>query len=228
MHTPGTRLLCVEQTHNRASGAVVPLEILDRLGSVAAQHGIRIHMDGARLFNAAVALGVPASRVAAHANSLTFCLSKGLSAPVGSIVCGDRAFVDEARRKRKIYGGGMRQAGVFAAAGLVALNEMVDRLVEDHVAARRLAEGLAEIRGVEIDPSSVRTNIVICRITSDACTARELPNLLKEHGVLIGYNGGDRVRFVTHHGISTADIDRTLQAVRRVVEAVVSVPLART
>ena len=217
LHAPGTRLICVEDTHNRAGGAVVPLDVLARMRQVADEHGIRIHLDGARVFNAAVALGVAAEEITRHADTLTFCLSKGLSAPVGSLVCGDRAFIDEAQRKRKVYGGGMRQAGVFAAAGLVALDEMIDRLADDHVTSRRLAEGLAEISGIEIDPETVRTNIVICQVESPVCDAKALPGLLREKGVLAGYNGTNRVRFVTHHGITTGDVDKALMAVRSVM-----------
>ncbi len=218
MHAPGTRLLCVEQTHNRAGGAIIPIAILARLREIADRHDLLVHMDGARLFNAATALGVPARDVAQYADSLTFCLSKGLSAPVGSVVCGDREFVERARRKRKIYGGAMRQAGVFAAAGLVALESMIDRLAEDHATARQLAEGLAEIRGFQIDPASVRTNIVIVSIDPAVCAAKDLPALLKTEGVLAGYNGGNRVRFVTHDGITSADIDTALLSVRTVLK----------
>lgn len=215
MHTPGAQLICVEQTHNRAGGAVVPLDILRRLRTIADAHGLLVHMDGARLFNAAVALGVPATEITRFTDSLSFCLSKGLSAPVGSVVCGTSDFVERARRKRKIYGGGMRQAGVFAAAGIVSLRSMIDRLADDHANARRLAEGLATMPGTLFDPATVQTNIVICRFTDEVGPAAALPERFAAEGVLAGHNGGDRIRFVTHHGIELADIDRALDGIRR-------------
>jgi len=219
MHAPGAALLCIEQTHNRAGGAVIPLHVLARYRDIADRHRLKVHMDGARLFNAATALNVPVATVANYVDSLSFCLSKGLAAPVGSVVCGDADFIAKARRKRKIYGGGMRQAGVFAAAGLVALNRMVERLVEDHATAAQLAQGLSEMPGVKINPASVRTNIVICELDPAVCSAADLPGRLEHEGVLALHNGSNRVRFVTHHGISSGEIDRVLLALRQVLRS---------
>jgi threonine aldolase len=157
-------LICVENTHNRMGGQVLSLAYLAQLKRFAASQGLPVHMDGARIFNAAVAMGVAAERIIAHADSIQFCLSKGLSAPIGSILAGEADFIAKARRIRKMLGGGMRQAGVFAAAGLVALTSMVDRLAEDHELAAKLAAGLAEVAGIDVDPSSVTTNIVRRRV----------------------------------------------------------------
>ena len=161
---PRTALLCLENTHNRGNGAAFTVEQLRPVVEVARAHGMAVHMDGARIFNASVALGVPAAELASVADSVTFCLSKGLSCPVGSVVCGSREFVARARHMRKMVGGGMRQAGVLAAAGLVALDTMVDRLAEDHANAKRLAAGLACLPGIVIDPSHVETNIVYAEL----------------------------------------------------------------
>ncbi|MFO7601803.1 MAG: low-specificity L-threonine aldolase, partial [Candidatus Desulfacyla sp.] len=157
IHFPRTRLIVLENTHNRCSGSPLTPEYMRAVGEIARRHDLKIHVDGARIFNAAVALGVDASDLVSEADSVTFCLSKGLAAPVGSVVCGSRDFIREARRARKVVGGGMRQAGVIAAAGIVALTEMVDRLSEDHENARRLAEGLVDAGGLSVDPGSVRT-----------------------------------------------------------------------
>lgn len=160
IHFPRTRLIALENTHNLCGGAPLESAYIRDVAAIARRHGIRLHIDGARLFNAAVALSVPARQLVADADSVSFCLSKGLAAPVGSVVCGSREFIQTARRARKVLGGGMRQAGVLAAAGIVALNEMIDRLAEDHANARRLAEGLAGISGLELDPGRYSTNIV--------------------------------------------------------------------
>ena len=161
IHHPRNTLICLESTHNRGGGTVYPLETLREIRRIAAERGLGVHLDGARLFNACVATGTPVHEAAAQADSVSFCLSKGLGAPVGSVVTGTRAFIDRARRARKMLGGGMRQAGVIAAAGIVALETMVDRLREDHANARLLAEGLARLPGVTIDLDLVQTNIVI-------------------------------------------------------------------
>jgi threonine aldolase len=160
-HHPRSRLVCLENTHNRCGGAVLTPAYMSQVRALADRHRLAIHLDGARVFNAAIALGVPVSELARDADSVSFCLSKGLSAPVGSMVCGSSALVNEARRQRKLLGGGMRQAGVLAAAGIVALETMVDRLAEDHSNARKLAEGLAGLPGIVLDPKRVETNLVI-------------------------------------------------------------------
>ena len=177
-----------------------------------------IHIDGARLFNAAVALNVPAAELADPADSVSICLSKGLAAPVGSVVCGSRSFVNRARRARKVLGGGMRQAGILAAAGIVALTEMTARLAEDHANARRLADGLAEVTGLSVVPAEVRTNIVFLDTTDDTYDAEELAADLAVEGVRVLATGKKRLRAVTHYHISTEDIDQSLKVIKEVMQ----------
>ncbi len=217
IHFPRTRLIAVENTHNRMGGVVLTPEYMASLGDLARRHGLRIHLDGARIFNASVALGVPAADLARDADSVMFCLSKGLSAPVGSLVCGSADFIAEARRARKVVGGGMRQAGIIAAAGIVALNSMVDRLAEDHANARFLAEGLAEFPGVAIDLGSVQTDIVIFALHRPDMTPQQLVSAMAKRGVLFLPIGGDRMRMVTHYGVEREDIAYTLEQFRQVL-----------
>jgi threonine aldolase len=216
LHGARTALVCVENTHNFHGGRVVPLENVRALGDLCRARGVRLHMDGARIFNAVVASGVEPREWAAPCDSLTFCVSKGLSAPAGSVLVGSRAFIEEARRARKALGGGMRQAGVLAAAGLVALREMVGRLVQDHHNARLLADGLAKIARVEIDASAVETNIVFFRLRRDGPDEHAaLAARLKERGVLCSALGALGVRFVTHREVTREDVLRALEEVRR-------------
>lgn len=205
-HWPRTRLITLENTQNACNGAPLDPAYLWSVYDLAQKRGIKVHTDGARIFNAAVALGVPARELARYTDTLSFCLSKGLSAPVGSLLCGPLDFVAEARRQRKMVGGGMRQAGVLAAAGIVALETMVDRLADDHANAKYLAENLADIPGIELDPSRVRTNIVYFDL-SNGLTANELGQRLLREGVLVLISGEKRMRAVTHYGIERADID---------------------
>jgi threonine aldolase len=207
----------LEDTHNGGGGSVYPLETLAAIRAAAEERGVPVHLDGARIFNAAVAQGIPAAEIARHAHSVMFCFSKGLSAPVGSVLCGSREFVEKARRVRRVVGGGMRQAGVLAAAALVALETMVDRLAEDHAMAKALAAGLAETPGVEIDPARVETNIVMCRLTggADACSA--LVRGLKERGVLVSQLTADSIRLVTHRHIGPEEVDAAFRAVRQLM-----------
>ncbi len=209
IHYPRTAAVCLENTHNRCHGGVITPEQTAAVAEIARRHEIAVHLDGARIFNAAVALGVPPARLTQPVDSVTFCFSKGLSAPVGSIVCGSEEFVAKARRARKQLGGGMRQAGVIAAAAIVALETMVDRLAEDHQNARTLAEGLAQIPGVRIDPSLVQTNIVLFDVDHPMAFMRRLRDL----GVLTTPSN-THVRMVTHYGIGRADIDEALERVR--------------
>ena len=174
IHYPRTRLVAVENTQNLCSGVALTPEYMHALGRLARQHGLRVHVDGARIFNAAIALGVDVKSLTEDADSLTFCLSKGLGAPVGSLVCGSKAFIAEARRARKVLGGGMRQAGVLAAAGIVALESMVDRLAEDHANARLLSAGLSELPWIQVDPVPLRTNIVYFTVQLDAMDAKQV------------------------------------------------------
>jgi threonine aldolase len=220
--TTRTGLVCVENSHNAAGGTVYPPDVLEALGSYCAERSLPLHMDGARLFNAAVASGRPAAEVAAPADSVMFCLSKGLGAPVGSVLCGPRDFIDEARTLRQVLGGGMRQVGVLAAPGLVALETMVDRLAEDHRRARRLAEGLAEIPGVRIDLDRVETNLVIFEL--EAMPAAELQDRLGERGVLCFAVGPRRVRMVLHHQVDDDGVERALRAAREVLGSAATDP----
>ncbi len=218
VHFPRTRLICLENTHNRCGGAPLTPDYTDAVSNLATEHHLAVHLDGARVFNAAVALGVDVSELTRGADSLSICLSKGLSAPVGSLVCGTREFIAEAARTRKVLGGGMRQAGIIAAAGIVALDLMVDRIAEDHENARRLAEGIAGISGLSIDASSVQTNIVYFEVGEGAKTAEGLVRDLNDRGVRMLRLGPSRVRAVTHYGITKADIDAALAAMAEAVK----------
>ena len=215
-HAPLTAAVCVENTHNRHGGVIWPLEALVDVRGVADEHGIAVHMDGARVFNAAIAQGVAARDIASAADTVTFCVSKGLGAPVGSVLCGTAEVIDRARRWRKAVGGGWREAGVLAAAGLWALDHMVDRLADDHVNARTLAEGLAELPGVKIDLSRVQTNIVRFELTGmDA--SHFLAACRKRH--VLGGGSGRAVRFVTHFGIEADGVQSALAACAQVLSA---------
>lgn len=215
IHFPRTRLIALENTHNLCGGAPLESAYIRDVAAIARRHGIRLHIDGARLFNAAVALGVPARQLVADADSVSFCLSKGLAAPVGSVVCGSREFIQTARRARKVLGGGMRQAGVLAAAGIVALNEMIDRLTEDHANARRLAEGLAGISGLELDPGRYATNIVYFDVIQQGLIAAELVDRLQREGVRMLAAGPRTLRAVTHYEVTAPDIEYALSVMAK-------------
>lgn len=215
IHFPRTRLIALENTHNLCGGAPLESAYIRDVAAIARRHGIRLHIDGARLFNAAVALGVPARQLVADADSVSFCLSKGLAAPVGSVVCGSREFIQTARRARKVLGGGMRQAGVLAAAGIVALNEMIDRLAEDHANARRLAEGLAGISGLELDPGRYATNIVYFDVIQQGLIAAELVARLQREGVRMLAAGPRTLRAVTHYEVTAPDIEYALSVMAK-------------
>jgi threonine aldolase len=216
IHFPPTTLLCLENTHNRCGGAALTSEYTATMCQLAHQHGLRVHLDGARIFNAAIALNVPAGQLAKNADSVCFCLSKGLSAPVGSLLCGPREFVDRARKWRKMAGGGMRQAGIIAAAGIVALETMIDRLAEDHATAHRLAQGLARIPGIDIKPEKVQTNIVMFQAPALISTS-EFVQRLDERGVKLIHRSGRWVRAVTHRMVSPTDIDEALSRIELLV-----------
>ena len=219
VHFPRTRLVCLENTHNRCGGAVLTAAYTQAVCDLAHRHGLSVHVDGARIFNAAVALGVEARELVRDVDSVTFCLSKGLAAPVGSVLCGSAEFIREARRWRKAVGGGMRQAGVIAAAGIVALDEGVDRLAEDHANARRLAVGIAEVPGIGIDPSAVQTDIVILHVDPSHASAADLVAALRQRGVQVSAISPSRIRAVTHLGVTAGDVDATIAAVREAMEA---------
>ncbi|HEU5349128.1 MAG TPA: low-specificity L-threonine aldolase [Ktedonobacterales bacterium] len=226
IHEARTGLLCLEDTHNMCGGRVLSPETLHELAVPARARNLPVHMDGARVFNAAVALGIPVRALAAEVDSVQFCLSKGLSAPVGSMVVGSRAFIEEARRVRKLLGGGMRQAGILAAAGIVGMTEMVDRLAEDHANAKRLAAGLAEIPGIAIEPETVETNILFFGVrdaNGNAADVTPLVTAAAQSGVLLSGGDDGRIRAVTHYGVSEADIERALSVL---AEAMKGVPIA--
>ncbi len=214
IHCPVTRLVAMENTHNRASGAVYPVERVARIAEVARRHGVGVHMDGARLMNACVALGVKPTAYTRHLDSCTLCLSKGLGAPVGSMIAGTAAFLERARRFRKMFGGGMRQVGILAAAGIYALDHNVERLAEDHANAQRLAAALAEMPGISINPTEIETNIVIFEVTEPGLTAAELVGAMKQRGVLFLAIGDRRCRMVTHLDVSRANIDAAIERLR--------------
>lgn len=232
VHDPITSLVALENTHADSMAQPLPAEYVQAVGKVATQNRVPLHVDGARIFNASVALGTPVRKLLAPADSATFCLSKGLACPVGSVVVGSNDFIWKARRARKMIGGGMRQVGVLAAAGLVALRDgsdgMIDRIAEDHVNAQRLAEGLANLRGiVGLEPARVRTNFVFFELSRAELRTKFL-DVLKDDGVLmIDYPGGDRIRAVTHYGITDADIDLAIAGVKRALHAVGLAPLAQ-
>ncbi|HPW18768.1 MAG TPA: GntG family PLP-dependent aldolase [Candidatus Aminicenantes bacterium] len=216
VHTPRTSLICLENTHNNWGGAVVPLDNFRAMRRIADEHGLKVHLDGARIFNASVASGVPVRAFAGEVDSLQFCLSKGLSAPVGSVLAGPRERLELGRRLRKALGGGMRQVGVLAAPGLIALTEMVDRLEEDHIRAKALARGIAGLPGVRLDPGTVETDIVIFGFEHPALTVPALLEKMREKGVLaLAIYGG--VRMVTHKDVGDADVERAIRAFREIL-----------
>jgi len=217
-HWARTRLVCLENTHNVMGGAPIDAAYTRSVAELAKQRGLKLHIDGARIFNAAIALRLSVSDLTRDADSITFCLSKGLSAPVGSVLCGSKDFIAEARRARKVVGGGMRQAGVLAAAGIVALETMVDRLAGDHALARRLAEGLVDTPGFVADPDRVRTNMVYFELSPEvAIDAPEVERRLAKRGVLVGATGKRRFRAVTHAWVSAEEIDQALLAFQSVL-----------
>ncbi len=226
VHQPRTRLICLENTHNRCGGTFQDVEYTRQIGRLAQEYGLKVHLDGARLFNAATAIVEKtggevrqvARELAQAVDSVTFCLSKGLCAPVGSILCGGEEFIRQARRVRKMLGGGMRQVGVLAAAGLVALEKMIDRLQEDHLRARRLAEGLRTIPGLVLEAETPATNMVFLNLGEEVpWNAQQIALRLREKGVLVGAIGERRFRLVTHYWIDDAAVDRAIQAFAQVM-----------
>jgi threonine aldolase len=217
VHYPETTLVCLENTHNRCGGAVLTADYTDEVCNLAHKRGLKVYLDGARIFNAAVALGMPATGLVRNVDSVALCLSKGLSAPVGSVLCGTKEFVQRARKFRKMLGGGMRQAGVIAAAGIVALETMVDRLAEDHANARRLAQGLANIEGIALAQDDIPTNIVMFHLSPELRIA-DFRDGLERVGVKIGLRDGRPFRAVTHCMVSSSDIDEALARIRVVCD----------
>jgi threonine aldolase len=211
----GTALIWMENTHNRAGGAVLPLAHMDAVYGIARENGVPVHLDGARVFNAAVALGVQAAEIAARADSVCFCVSKGLSAPVGSVLCGSAEFVERARACRRMVGGNLRQAGPLAAAGIVALETMVERLAEDHRTAKRLAAGLHALDASLVNPAEVETNLVRVDVSASGRRAAQWSAELKNEGVLVSPCDTYALRFVTHRHVGDAEIDAALGAFAR-------------
>jgi threonine aldolase len=219
VHFPRTKLIVLENTHNRCNGSPLNADYIHSVAELACRYGLKLHVDGARLFNAAVALGVGAKDLVAETDSVSICLSKGLAAPVGSVVAGNTDFISEARRNRKVVGGGMRQVGILAAAGIVALTEMVDRLADDHENARKLAEGLANIEGLFVDLDLVFTNIVYVDVTKKEMTSQMLAKRLHSRGVRLLSTGPNRLRAVTNYHVASSDIDYTLNIFLEVLKA---------
>ena len=218
VHFPRTRLICLENTHNRCGGAVLGPQYTEQVAALAHSRGLLLHLDGARVFNAAVALGVEAKELTRHVDSVSFCLSKGLSAPVGSVICGSQKFVAEARRIRKAVGGGMRQCGIIAAAGIEALENMAERLADDHANAKKLAEGIAQIEGLNVEIERVQTNLVFFDLVGGPINAEQLVKRLDERGVRILRLAPARMRAVTHYGIEAEDIETALAALDEVMQ----------
>jgi threonine aldolase len=214
LHTPGTKLLCLENTHNRAGGTVIPVPTMAEYRRIADQRGISIHLDGARVFNAAVALGVPVTDITRHVDSVNFCLSKGLRSPVGSLLCGPAPFIDKARHWRKRLGGGMRQAGILAACGIVSLTKYVDRLADDHRRAKTLAHALDAMPGLSVDMESVQTNMVFI----DATNAEEWVAKLNERRVWVMAVGPNRLRLVLHADVTDSHVDAAIAAFAEIAE----------
>ncbi len=217
VHFPRTRLIVLENTHNRCDGSPIGPDYMEAVADLARRFDLKIHMDGARIFNAAIALGVDPKDLTRYADSVSFCLSKGLGAPAGSLICGSNTFITQARRVRKVLGGGMRQAGVLAAAGIIALTEMVDRLADDHENAHALAVGLSRINGISIDPERIKTNIVYFGIIQKDLSPLQVCEKLNAAGVRVLPADSRRLRAVTHYPITKADIEAALEAVASVM-----------
>jgi threonine aldolase len=215
IHFPPTGLVCLENTQNKCGGVALTPEQVGSVCIPVRERGIPVHLDGARIFNAAVALGVDVRELTRNVDSVMFCLSKGLCAPVGSMVAGSAEFIERARRNRKRVGGGMRQAGVLAAPGIIALTEMVDRLAEDHQNARMLADGLRGIEGIRLELRGIQTNMLFFTLLADDITPAELRSALETEGVRFGYYAAGLFRAVTHHGIEQEDVEYAADAMRR-------------
>ena len=214
-HFPVTRLVCLENTHNRGGGSIFPFEKMAEIYRLAKSKGLLVHLDGARLWNASVATGIKPHEYAQWADSVSVCLSKGLGAPIGSLVAGTKPFIERVHRFRKMLGGGMRQVGIIAAAGIYALDHHFERLKEDHQNAKRLAVGLKEFGGVSIDPRHVETNIVIFDIANTGMTGFQVAEAMKKEGVLIHAIGKTQIRLVTHLDVTAEGIEKALKAFRK-------------
>ncbi|XP_057550146.1 low-specificity L-threonine aldolase 1-like isoform X4 [Amaranthus tricolor] len=218
LYYPATRLICLENSHANSGGRCLSVEYTDQVGELAKKHGLKLHIDGARIFNAAIALGVPVDRLVQAADSVSVCLSKGLGAPVGTVIVGSKNFIAKAKILRKTLGGGMRQIGILCAAALVAVQDNVKNLGDDHKNAKLLADGLNQISGLKVDISSVETNIIYVHVCENAnTTAPKLAKFLEENGILVMLENTFRFRVVTHHQITTRDVEHTLSCLRQAV-----------
>lgn len=218
LHTPGTSLLCLENTHNRGGGTIIPLATMAAYREIGERHGMKVHLDGARVFNAAVGLGVDVKEIVKHVDTVSFCLSKALRSPVGSVLCGSKAFIEDAKIWRKRLGGGMRQAGILAACGIVSLNQMVDRLADDHRRARSLAQSLSELPGLTIDWDRVQTNMVLVVTETPAA---EWVDKLHELGIWCFSVAPNRLRLVLHADVDDTGIERAVEAFSSLAKSVV-------
>jgi threonine aldolase len=219
VHQPNTRLVILENTHNRCGGVILSQGYTEKVGTFVHDRNILLHLDGARIFNASVALGIPVNKLAQPADSVTFCLSKALCAPVGSVLCGSREFIQKARRIRKMLGGGMRQAGILAAAGIVALEQMIDRLVDDHQRARKLAEGLAQIQGLKLSFGLPQTNMVFVELTDTIQKSSiQILRELEKENIFIGNVGPRNFRLVTHYWVDDQAIEKTLKTLSKLIQ----------
>jgi threonine aldolase len=221
-HLVRTRLVALENTHNRGGGRIYPIEKIQAISEWARQHGLRMHLDGARLWNAIVATGVPAAEWARHFDSVSVCFSKGLGTPLGSALAGPKEFVDRARRIRKLFGGGMRQAGLVAGAALYALDHHIDRLAEDHRHARVIAQAIADTPGLRLDPPEVETNLIWFHVDADFGAARDVAATLKQQGILVHVAGPQTIRACTHLDVSAAQTERAAEVIRQAVGQVVA------
>jgi threonine aldolase len=218
-HDPITRLICLENTHNRCGGTYQTPEYMEQVAEFVHEHGLFVHLDGARIYNAAAAQGIPVKELSGPMDSVTFCLSKGLCAPVGSVLCGSKEFITRAHRQRKMLGGGMRQAGILAAAGIVALETMTGRLEEDHARARKLAKGLKEIPGLVLEQEVPSTNMVFLSLADGTPgDAEVIENKLRSMGVLVGATGKRSIRLVLHYWIDDGGVQKTISAFKEVLE----------
>jgi len=217
LHYPKTTLICLENTHNRAGGTIIPPKATEEVCQLAHKRNIAVHLDGARIFNAAIALNIEPALLTKDVDSVMFCLSKGLSAPVGSILAGSKEFIKRARKNRKMLGGGMRQAGILAAAGIIALENMVERLEEDHKNARILGEGLADISGIKVDLATIQTNMVYFDLRESSMDTFQFLPKLAEYNILGSPRPPTKVRLVTHYGINEEDIYTTIKVIKEIV-----------
>jgi len=217
VHFPKTSLISLENTHNMCFGSPISKDYIDQVSNVAKENNLKMHIDGARIFNATTALNITLSSLIENVDSVTFCLSKGLACPIGSVVCGSKDFIESARRMRKALGGGMRQAGIIAAAGLIAINKLETQISEDHDNAQLLADGLNQIDGLDIDKNKVKTNIMYFELKSDTVSSKYLLKEMQNQGILFFEVSPNRYRLVTHYGITESDIIYTLEAFQKIL-----------